>query len=67
VYLSIIKPRKRVPSSKYGVFILMSISKIRRIHNFQHSSTFSSLTEAFDAFYARFLESDRGKVYIAIL
>jgi len=36
----------------------MSMSKILRIHDFQHSFTFSSQTEEFDAFYARFLEYD---------
>jgi hypothetical protein len=44
----------------------MSMSKIRRIHDFQHSFTFSSQTEEFDAFYARFLESDLGKIHSAI-
>jgi hypothetical protein len=42
------------------------MSKIRRIHDFQHSFTFSSQTEEFDAFYAWFLESDLGKVYLAV-
>jgi hypothetical protein len=42
------------------------MSKIRRIHDFQHSFTFSSQTEEFDAFYARFLESDLGKIHSAI-
>ena len=42
------------------------MAKIRRIHDFQHSFTFSSQTEQFDAFYARFLESDLGKIYIAV-
>lgn len=42
------------------------MSKIRRIHDFQHSFTCSSQTEEFDAFYARFLQSDLGKVYLAV-
>ena len=42
------------------------MSKIRRIHDFQHSFTFSSQSEQFDTYYARFLESDLGKIYIAV-
>tara|TARA_R110002167_G_scaffold360062_2_gene577436 strand:- start:10070 stop:10597 length:528 start_codon:yes stop_codon:yes gene_type:complete len=42
------------------------MSKIRRIHVFQHSFTFSSQSEQFDTYYARFLESDLGKIFIAV-
>lgn len=44
----------------------MSMSKIRRIRDFQHSFSFSSQEEQFDTFYARFLEGDLGKIYIAV-
>src|SRR5690606_7398756 len=44
----------------------MSMPKIRRIHDFQHSFSFSSQEEQFDAFYARFLEGDLGKIYVAV-
>ena len=40
--------------------------KIRRISDFQHSFSFSSQEEQFDTFYARFLESDLGKIYSAV-
>lgn len=42
------------------------MSKIRRIYDFQHSFSFSSQQEQFDAFFARFLESDLGKIYQAV-
>ncbi len=42
------------------------MTKVRRLSGFQHSFTFSSQTEQFDAFYARFLEGDLGKIYIAV-
>lgn len=42
------------------------MSKIRRIHNFQYSFTFSSQTQQFETFYARFLESDLGRIYLAV-
>src|SRR5690554_7627656 len=42
------------------------MTKIRRIHDFQHSFSFSSQEEQFDAFYARFLEGDLGKIYMAV-
>mgnify|MGYP003411752080 FL=1 len=42
------------------------MTKIRRIHDFQHSFTFSSQTEQFDTFYTRFLEGDLGKIYLAV-
>ena len=44
----------------------MSMAKIRRIRDFQHSFSFSSQEEQFDTFYARFLDSDLGKIYIAV-
>lgn len=44
----------------------MSITKIRRIHNFQHGFTFSSQTQRFETFYAQFLKSDLGKIYLAV-
>lgn len=53
-------------SSKNGVFILKSMTKIRRIHDFQHSFSFSSQEEQFDIFYARFLEGDLGKIHMAV-
>src|SRR5690606_32602155 len=40
--------------------------KLRRLSGFQHTFTFSSQTEQFDVFYSRFLESDLGKIYIAV-
>lgn len=40
--------------------------KIRRISEFQHEFSFLSSSENFDAYYTRFLESDLGKIYIAI-
>lgn len=42
------------------------MTKIRRISNFQHTFTFSSQTEEFNAFYERFLQSDLGKIYLAV-
>ncbi|HET7361600.1 MAG TPA: transposase [Salinimicrobium sp.] len=42
------------------------MSKVRRISNFQHTFTFSSQTEQFDIFYQRFLQSDLGKIYLAV-
>ena len=39
---------------------------LQRISEFQHSFSFLSVTENLDAFYARFLESDLGKIYLAI-
>src|SRR5690606_40124134 len=44
----------------------MSMVKIRRIHDFQHSFSFSTQEEQFDAFYARFLEGELGKIYMAV-
>ena len=44
----------------------MSMAKIRRIRDFQHSFSFSSQEEQFDAFYARFLEGDLGRIYMAV-
>jgi hypothetical protein len=40
--------------------------KLRRLSGFQHTFTFSSQTEQFDVFYSRFLESDLGKIYLAV-
>ena len=40
--------------------------KLQRISDFQHSFSFLSYSENLDAFYARFLESDLGKIYMAI-
>ena len=39
---------------------------LQRISEFQHSFSFLSVTENLDAFYARFLQSDLGKIYLAI-
>ena len=40
--------------------------KLQRISDFQHSFSFLSSSENLDAFYARFLESDLGKIHMAI-
>ncbi len=40
--------------------------KIQRISDFQHSFTFCSPTESFDAFYDRFLQGDLGRIYLAV-
>lgn len=40
--------------------------KLQRINDFQHSFSFLSSAENLDAFYARFLESDLGKIHSAI-
>lgn len=40
--------------------------KLQRISEFQHSFSFLSVTENFDTFYTRFLESDLGKIHQAI-
>lgn len=42
------------------------MTKIRRLSGFQHTFTFSSQTEQFESFYARFLEGDLGKIYTAV-
>lgn len=42
------------------------MTKIRRISDFQHSFSFSSQQEQFAAFYERFLQSDLGKIYLAV-
>lgn len=42
------------------------MTKIRRIHDFQHSFSFSSQQEQFDVFHDRFLESDLGKIHRAV-
>ena len=39
---------------------------LQRISEFQHSFSFLSATENLDAFYTRFLESDLGKIHLAI-
>ncbi len=40
--------------------------KLQRISEFQHKFSFLSTQENFDAFYIRFLQSDLGKIYVAI-
>lgn len=40
--------------------------KLQRISDFQHTFTFSSQSEQFDIFYNRFLQSDLGKIYLAV-
>lgn len=40
--------------------------KIQKISEFQHEFSFLSSTENFNAYYTRFLESDLGKIYLAI-
>lgn len=47
-------------------FLFCLLMKIRRISEFQHKFSFLSSVENFDAYYARFLESDLGKIYSAI-
>ena len=47
-------------------FLFSLIMKIQRISEFQHRFSFLSCVENFDAYYARFLESDLGKIYVAI-
>ena len=42
------------------------MTKIRRISQFQHSFDFLSPSENFDVYFASFLKSDLGKIYIAI-
>lgn len=42
------------------------MSKVRRIHDFQHRFSFSSQQEQFKTFYDRFLGSDLGKIYQAV-
>lgn len=51
---------------KRGFNLKISVSEIRRIHDFQHSFSFSTQEEQFDTFYARFLQSDLGKIYRAV-
>ena len=40
--------------------------KIQRISEFQHSFSFLSSSDQFEAFYGRFLKSDLGKIHLAI-
>ena len=40
--------------------------KLQRISEFQHEFSFLSVQENFDSFYTRFLQSDLGKIYLAI-
>jgi len=40
--------------------------KIQRISEFQHKFSFLSSSETLELYYARFLESDLGKIYLAI-
>ena len=40
--------------------------KIQRISDFQHQFSFTNQQEQFSVFYARYLESDLGKIYTAI-
>lgn len=47
-------------------FLFSLVMKIQRISEFQHTFSFLSSVENFDAYYARFLESDLGKIYVAI-
>ena len=47
-------------------FLFSLFMKIQRISEFQHKFSFLSSVENFDAYYARFLESDLGKIYLAI-
>ena len=43
------------------------MSKIQRISQFQHTFSFSTPSEDFSLYYSRFLSSDLGKIYQAIL
>ncbi len=47
-------------------FLFYLCMKLRRISEFQHKFSFLSSSENFDLYYARFLESDLGKIYLAI-
>lgn len=47
-------------------FNLSSMSKIRRISEFQHEFSFLSASENFQIYFNRFLLSDLGKIYVAI-
>ncbi len=40
--------------------------KLQRISEFQHEFSFLSSQENLDSFYARFLQSDLGKIYVAL-
>lgn len=60
------KPRKSAKRPKNGVFFLSSMIKIRRISDFQHQFSFLDQHEHFEVFYERFLESDLGKIFMAI-
>ena len=40
--------------------------KVQRISDFQHQFSFTNQQEQFSIFFARFLESDLGKIYTAI-
>ena len=42
------------------------MSKIQRISGLQYNFSFFSISENFDIYYARFLESDLGKIYKSI-
>ena len=42
------------------------MNKIRRIRDFQHTFSFSSQQEQFNAFYDRFLGSELGQIYRAV-
>ncbi len=42
------------------------MSKIQRISGLQHEFSFFNASENFDNYYSRFLESDLGKIYLAI-
>ena len=48
-------------------FCKLSIMNIRRISEGQFRLSLFSLSENFDAHYTRFLESNLGKIYSAIL
>ncbi|WP_204244185.1 transposase [Wocania ichthyoenteri] len=52
-------------AQKRGFLFLLPM-KLRRISDLQHEFSFLSSNENFDAYYARFLESDLGKIYISI-
>ena len=50
----------------HRIFILDTLTKVRRLYGFRYTFTFSSQTEQFDVFYSGFFESDLAKIYLAV-
>ena len=59
-------PRKGASSLKIGDLIYLSMSKIQRISDLHHQISFLNPSENFDAYFQSFLQSDLGKIYLAI-